>query len=279
MAGGTFLGLAAAMKSRFTAATVPVTTAEVISTPLGLYRPVAGAKAKECTDELPSNDVKNYTKISKTHLLFYPELLVCKRLGVKPPVHSSNRPLEMKKHAESTFFEQEVMKRAAVAEPAESKTEQLRNDHDIEPNVLYQRPGMDVYKAIYEPQSASEDDDNNDTARESESEEIDVSNEQNAIVSARTTDIVPAVKTNDTRKGDDNSDKESRRKKRKRKDREERKRRGKRTRSPTSSSAESNLDESSSDDEERRKLRKRRRKRKDEKKKKKKHKSSRRYDD
>jgi hypothetical protein len=196
-------------------------------------------------------------------------------------IPSSNKPLELKQNAESAFFEQEIMKRAAEAQPAESKTEHLRMDHDIEPIVIDQRPGMDVYKAIYEPQSESEadDNDNNDPPTESENKEIEVSNEQHAISSARTTDIVPAVQTNGERKDDDNIDEEPRRKKRKRKEREERKRRGRPTRSPTLSSTESNLDESSTDDEERRKRRKRRRKYKEEKKKRKKRKSSRRYED
>ena len=281
MAGGTFSGLAAAMKSRFTTASVPITIAEARSTAVGLYRPVDGVKAKERTDDHASQDVTNYTKISKTYQLFYPELLVCKRLGVTPPVHSNNRPLEQKQSAESAFFQQEIMKRAAEAKPAESRPKPLGDDHDIETMVIDQRPAIDVYKAIYEPQSESEieDDDNNDNSVELESKEIEVPNEQDAIVSARATDIVVAVKANNLREGHVDSDEEPRQKKRKRKQREERNRHRRHSRSPTSSSTESNLDESSSDSEELRKRRKRRRKRKEEKKKRKKHKSSRRYEE
>jgi hypothetical protein len=282
MAGGTFSGLAAAMKNRFTAATVPVPAAEATATPVGLYRPVIGVKPKEASEEVMTQDVKNFTRISKTYLAFYPELLVCKRLGVTPPVHSNSKPHEQKQKAESAFFEQEVMKRAAQAKPAKSDTLQtkestLRKDHDIEPIAVEERPNMDVYKAIYEPRSESEADDdaNDDDPSESGRDvEITTRNDQQAIPSAMTTDIVPAGQIKTTREGYDDTDEERRRRKRKRKQREEKRRRG-RSLCPTPSSSDSNLDASSSDDEERRKRQKRRRKRKDEKKRRKKRKSSR----
>ncbi|KAI2507983.1 hypothetical protein MHU86_6390 [Fragilaria crotonensis] len=260
MAGGTFSGLAAAMKNRFTAATVPVTTAEAITSPVGLYRPVVGAKPKDASEDVATNDVKDYTIISKSYLVFYPELLVCKRLGVTPPIHSNSKPLEQKQNAESAFFEQEVMKRAAEAKPAEANTIQAKQASIIG--------------------SEADDDANDEVPRESGSDGIEVTtpNEQQVITSAMTTDIVPAGQTKAAREGVDDIDEERRRKKRKRKQREEKRRRS-RPRSPTPSSSESNLDASSSDDEERRKRQKRRRKRKDEKKKRKKHKSSRRYED
>ena len=288
MAGVTFLGLAAAMKSRFTAA-APVTKEDDAPTPVGLYRPVAAAKPEGASDE-PEKKVDKEIKIETTFMLFYPELLVCKRLGVTPPTHSKNRITDQKQTAESTFFEQEVMKQAAGAKPEVStgksaKESMLNGEHDIEPNATDQRPAMDVYKAIYEPKSESEaDDDEVETADEPgpATGGTDKSTFDQAIVLATSASIVPAPAVqNDTMvEQDDEIEDKRRQKKRKRRKREEQKRR--RERSPSASSSDSDLDESSSDEEEERRKRrkeKKRRRHKEEKKKRKKHKSSRRYED
>jgi G patch domain-containing protein 1 len=307
MAGGTFSGLAAAMKSRFTSAVTPVAT-EVTPTPIGLHRPSSRVQPLEQNDEIVQKEVKKAIGIKITHLIFYPDVLVCKRLGVNPPVQSQNRVPEQKQSAESIFFEEEVMKRAAEARPklatrTEGPDSILDEGHEMEPSSIYKRPPMDVLKAIYEPNSESEADDDDIGNLESASGELERSTDEQAIgfsatstalvpvgqamISATTTVIVPVVVQRVTsEKQDDETDERRHQKKRKRKKHEERRRH--RDRSPSVSASESDLDESSSasEGEERRKYRTKRRRSKDEKKKskddkkrRKKRKSSRRYKD
>ena len=305
MAGGTFSGLAAAMKNRFTSAVTPVTT-QVVPTPIGLHRPTPSVKPVEHNENaIVQKEVKNEIAIKTTYMTFYPDVLVCKRFGVNPPVHAKNRAPEQKQSAESVFFKEEVMKRAAEARPklatrTEGNGAILDEDQEMDQSSTCQRPSMDVLQAIYEPNSGSEADDDDVGNLESASRDFERSNDElvirsattanvpveSAMISATTTTaIVPAVQSVVAEKQDDETDERRHRKKRKRRKREERRRH--RDRSPSVSSSETDLDAlSSSEGGERRTNRiKRRRNRdekkksKDEKKRRKKHKSSRRYED
>jgi G patch domain-containing protein 1 len=287
MAGAAFTGLAAAMKSRFTAA-APATTEITELAPVGLHKPVSVATSYNGSSLDGTTESAKEIKIVRQFLTFYPDPLVCKRLGVTPPAHSKNRTLDQKQTAEATFFEKEVLKQAAEAKPQTSQAkiekELILNDQIAAgPKDTDQRPAMEVYKSIYEPTSESEpDDDDKDGVGQTEAvASVEKSKTEDKSVEATSSSIILHASPKATLaalESDSESESDRHRKKRKRRKREDKKRR--RKRSTSVSSSDTDLDAPSVDSEDRRRRRKdkKRRRRKGEKKRKK-HKSSRRQED
>jgi hypothetical protein len=159
MAGGTFSSLSSIMKDRFTSGSAKDS---VLQPAIDQFLEGSGSLA--CDSE------KQEFKIDVTNLQFIPDLLVCKRLGVTPPSLARTIVNEIKPiMAESKFFEEQVMKRVSQAKSQASKSNEVVSisceNHDFS---TVNRPSAEVYKSIYEPDSLSEEDENDQVTEEDE---------------------------------------------------------------------------------------------------------------
>jgi G patch domain-containing protein 1 len=137
MAGATFVGLAAAMKSRFSASTSAEEKA-VLHPGLHVpsFRSATVADEPPQIIEAPKNGKKEITLTRQT-MLFVPDPLLCKRFHVKPPSHAKSSALERIQGAEASFFEKDVLMQAVGAKPR------------VKP----------LYHSIFQPDSDSSDSD------------------------------------------------------------------------------------------------------------------------
>ena len=155
MAGATFIGLAEAMKNRFS---TPKSVEETLVHPAGLHIPIAPPP-----NELPAVLVpvsinsshgmtkKRKIKLTRQLMVFAPNPLVCKRFHIRPPIHSvkANQG-EIQQGAEATFFENEIMTKVVGA-----KTKIKEHNEMEEPSEGFHLPDMTVHQSIFQPESES----------------------------------------------------------------------------------------------------------------------------
>jgi hypothetical protein len=157
MAGATFVGLAAAMKSRFSASTSAEEKA-VLHPGLHVpsFRSATVADEPPQIIEAPKNGKKEITLTRQT-MLFVPDPLLCKRFHVKPPSHAKSSALERIQGAEASFFEKDVLMQAVGAKP---RVKPLNHEVDgVIDDTPESRPEMKVYQSIFRPDSDSSDSD------------------------------------------------------------------------------------------------------------------------
>jgi G patch domain-containing protein 1 len=157
MAGATFVGLAAAMKSRFSA---PTSAEEKAVHPAGLHVP--SFRSATVADEPPQiteapKIEKKEIKLTRRTTLFVPDPLLCKRFHVKPPSHAKSSTLERSQGAEASFFEKDVLMQAVGAKPSIKPLDHGAND--VIDEAPESRPDMKVYQSIFQPESESSDSD------------------------------------------------------------------------------------------------------------------------
>jgi len=162
MAGSTFVGLAEAMKNRFSTQT---SVEEKAAHPAGLHVPFSHpeSESKEPIMEPVRKEARKEIKLTRTTMLFIPDPLLCKRLNVKPPSHSKSTKLETKQGAEASFFEKHVMVHAVGApKPVFAR----KDEHEEMMEPAESRPDRKVYQSIFQPESDSSDSDESNVVAE-----------------------------------------------------------------------------------------------------------------
>jgi len=191
MAGAAFLGLAEAMKDRFTSV---IERPEESKIEGGLRVPTKRINGNE--DGSTSNDdihtkaaktAEKQIKITRTSHAFAPHRLICKRFQIPPPVSSTGTMTGVKETSrvtEASYFRQEILNPAAASAVATHKKEKnknnsvpksqkqstvfnedgtLRDDAVADGKELLglggERPPVEMYKSIFEPPSEDDDED------------------------------------------------------------------------------------------------------------------------
>ena len=110
MAGAAFAGLAAAMKNRFTAGAAESGNVED-KEHVGLRIPDSNStiSGDSSTTRAAQKEEKKEIQVKRSLMLWYPEPLLCKRLGVRPPSRSNTPASTYQKQTEETFFNKEVL--------------------------------------------------------------------------------------------------------------------------------------------------------------------------
>jgi hypothetical protein len=183
MAGTAFVGLAEAMKNRFTASRISTETEtgdQTLVPGLSHAEPggSSGDTAPPTTTTNTAADTKPDIKITRTIVPFAPESLLCKRLGVVRPKNIVVASID-DRTTEESYFQQEILKKAGVA-ASTSTTERRKssrddvlaslNEAEVPPEAKAERPPMAIYKSIFEPESASSESEGEATSDEDKEE-------------------------------------------------------------------------------------------------------------
>jgi hypothetical protein len=171
MAGTTFVGLAEAMKNRFTASRAS-TEMQMGDQPLvpGLSRAKAGGSSGGTATPNTTADTATKTKpdikITRTIVPFAPESLLCKRFGATRPKNVAVATMDGR-NTEETYFQEEILKKAGVVSSATAFEKRKSNKDDVLASLASlnemevpqdsqaERPNMAIYKSIFEPESES----------------------------------------------------------------------------------------------------------------------------
>jgi hypothetical protein len=292
MAGTTFVGLAEAMKNRFTASSSSTETKTGDQTLVpGISHAKPGGSHGETTPPNTTTDTtvktKPEIKISRTIVPFAPEALLCKRLGVVRPKNVKAASAGIgDRNTEESYFQEQILKKAGGAVSSSTVTTERRksskddvlaslNEAEVPPDAEAERPTMAIYKSIFEPESESSESESEGASDKEQEEKAEViadelaQSEESAKASPAPGQLEESqiVAYSEPKRSDEQVDDETR----------ERSRRRRRRRSR---SAEDSSDDSSDGDERRKRRkkdsRKERRHRDEKKHKKKKKKSSKR---
>ena len=191
MAGGAFVGLAQAMKNRFTSVVedsngkkvesgLRIPSKEKVPTNLDAQ---STSSVTEANENAGATSVKPEIKITRTTHPFAPHRLLCKRFHVPVPASSSHATTTgSDRVTEASYFHQEILQPAAVAGSANkkqteankdsTKTQQsnsmlstlfnedgtMKDDSVAVAKTAEVRPSMEIYKSIFEPQSDEDED-------------------------------------------------------------------------------------------------------------------------
>lgn len=191
MAGATFAGLGAAMKSRFTSGDTSASRKESTAVhPFGLHIPQSSTHLESVTekevspvDKSVSPQKEDAISITRSVFTFVPESLLCKRFHVHVPKSSASSTVTKEKHggaegSETFYFHNEILQPAA-AERAKKGSQGAESNPDSEhkpidnvdvaplPNPV-DRPSMKVFKSIFEPESASSESEDDSKDEESQ---------------------------------------------------------------------------------------------------------------
>eukprot|EP00978_Attheya_sp_CCMP212_P025746 scaffold83395_cov51-Attheya_sp.AAC.1 len=170
MAGTRFASLATAMQNRFTASTNVFTTTEESTPKSGLVSSNDIKSGKDPKDETRSEPPKKIV-VKRTVISWVPSSLLCKRLHMKNVAVSQKNPSlqsnSSKGQSEQSYFEQQVLGAAKIAAPhsvsdvTKSTVPKKQNEWDSFNNEMEtletkeERPPLDLFKAIFEPDSES----------------------------------------------------------------------------------------------------------------------------
>jgi len=161
LAGGRFTGLSTAMKDRFTSSTSEVIT-DTATAPAGLSRPQPNpttTSSEQLEKKEQIEEEQNYTIVRRT-VSFHPDPLLCKRFHIA--ALPKQAPLETERRTkEEAYFQDEILSRVKGAKSQATKEIQTRSTSKKDAAELGmgdvtkrpQRPPMDIYKSIFEPQS------------------------------------------------------------------------------------------------------------------------------
>ena len=171
MAGAAFAGLAVAMKNRFTSAADKKGT-EKTDDNIGLRMTSAiGGDALEAQSS--NTEEKKDIEVRRSTILWAPDPLLCKRLGVRPPARSTTPVSTKQKQTEETYFHKEILRTAGASAATNSSgsngsravnaNDGENNDVPIRPpqpgdDIGATRPPMDLFKSIFGAQSSDSDD-------------------------------------------------------------------------------------------------------------------------
>ena len=171
MAGATFIGLAEAMKNRFS---TPKSVEETFVHPAGLHVPIVPPQNElpvvlvpASISSTPVMKTKRKIKLTRQSMVFAPNPLVYKRFLIRPPIHSVKvNQLETRQGAEATFFKNEIMSKVVGA-----KTKIKENDEMEEtdaPSEGVYRPDLTVHQSIFQPESESSESESDEAKTEVE---------------------------------------------------------------------------------------------------------------
>ena len=171
MAGAAFAGLAVAMKNRFTSAADKKGT-EKTDDNIGLRTPSAiGGDALGAQSS--NTEEKKDIEVRRSTILWAPDPLLCKRLGVRPPSRSTTPVSNQQKQTEETYFHKEILRTAGASATtntsgsngsrAVNANDGENNDVPIRPprtedDIGASRPPMDLFRSIFGAQSSDSDD-------------------------------------------------------------------------------------------------------------------------
>lgn len=180
LAGQRFSGLSTAMESRFTSSKTETKERVDAGRPSGLSHPSSEPSRPSMQDDLVAEkDVSaSSINLSRTVTSFYPEPLLCKRFGVpaRPKSHDDGTSVKDTRTKEQAYFEDEILSKVQDSKSAATGTQKDQGSSggnpQVEPLVLPQlpetadggvnsndRPSIDIYKAIFDPDSEKESDD------------------------------------------------------------------------------------------------------------------------
>ncbi len=171
MAGPTFSALAVAMKNRFRSS----------ETQVGSEKSRDEMEEKE---EL-AVDSKEGIKITRTVMTFVPTTLLCKRLHVPMPKGVGAGVESSERVSEATYFQSQILDTAQSAHAKSKDNQKSDKTRDLQTKEFVQlgtddatdvevdqkeRPPMEVYQAIYEPdlETSSESEENEVSVKEGE---------------------------------------------------------------------------------------------------------------
>jgi hypothetical protein len=170
MAGAAFAGLAVAMKNRFTSAADKKGT-EKTDDNIGLRTPSAiGGDALEAQSS--NTEEKKDIDVRRSTILWAPDPLLCKRLGVRPPSRTTTPVSNQQKQTEETYFHKEILRTAGASATtntsgsngsrAVNANDGENNDVPIRPppggDIGASRPPMDLFRSIFGAQSSDSED-------------------------------------------------------------------------------------------------------------------------
>ena len=188
MAGNAFAGLAAAMKNRFTSGGPDAGKTEDKDY-IGLRMPNSLSDVGGVALTVPANKEEGERKeiqVKRSTMLWNPEPLVCKRLGVRPPPRSTTPISTQQKQTEELYFNKDILGAAGAAAATASISDPSgngavnagdigNNDVPIRPPQLgddigESRPPMDLFKSIFGAPSSDSDDSSSSDEDDSEGE-------------------------------------------------------------------------------------------------------------
>ena len=193
MAGTSFAGLANAIKNRFTTSTTSNDDTNHNQSMSERSTGTSGGGGLRQPSLEPSPEVPKETerppplpkeiRVVRSVMLFSPDVLLCKRLGVTPPKHAQRGGSKavVAPTQEENYFQTEILKHVEAnnttnndkppqttndagssrSSKANAKLNEILDKDDGErlAKETDTRPGMDVYKSIFEPESESDSDD------------------------------------------------------------------------------------------------------------------------
>ena len=200
MAGNAFAGLAAAMKNRFTSGRSDAGKTEDKDN-IGMRVPNSASNPRGVASAVPASKEDKKEKeiqVKRSTMLWNPEPLLCKRLGVRPPSRSNTSISTQQKQTEEIYFKKEVLGAAGAAAAKASTSDPSgdgaavnaedigNNDVPIRPpqpgdDIGESRPPMDLFKSIFGASSSDSDD-------SSSSDEDDSKGEGSAAASGMSKD-------------------------------------------------------------------------------------------
>lgn len=207
MAGNAFAGLAAAMKNRFTSGGPDAGKTEDKDR-IGLRMPNSMSDVGSVALAVPASKEEREKKeiqVKRSTMLWNPEPLLCKRLGVRPPSRSNTPISTQQKQTEEIYFKKEILSAAGTAaatartlDPSGDGAGTVNagdignNDVPIRPpqpgdDIGESRPPMDLFKSIFGAPSSDSDD-------SSSSDEDDSNGEGSAAAIGTSKDTSTPVK-------------------------------------------------------------------------------------